>query len=129
MAGTSYLLDTNIIVAYFNRENAIRNRLAGISVYVPSIAIGELYYGAYKSGRVEKNIQQIRDFIQVSEIIQCDESAADWYGQIKKQLRAKGRPIPENDIWIAAMALQYDYILATRDNHFQEVEKLSTEVW
>jgi tRNA(fMet)-specific endonuclease VapC len=69
-----------------------------------------LYYGAYKSGRVEKNIQQIRDFIQVSEIIQCDESAADWYGQIKKQLRAKGRPIPENDIWIAAMALQYDYI-------------------
>jgi tRNA(fMet)-specific endonuclease VapC len=44
-------------------------------------------------------------------------------------LRAKGRPIPENDIWIAAVAKQYDLALFTRDAHFAEVESLRTESW
>lgn len=54
----------------------------------------------------------------------CDAETARQYGEVKNRLRLKGRPLPENDIWIAALALQYDLILVTRDGHFQEVENL-----
>ncbi len=52
-----------------------------------------------------------------------------WYGEIKDRLRKKGRPIPENDIWIAAIAFQHDLILISRDEHFREVEDLKLEEW
>ncbi|MXZ01781.1 type II toxin-antitoxin system VapC family toxin [Candidatus Poribacteria bacterium] len=48
---------------------------------------------------------------------------------IKERLRRRGRPIPNNDIWIAAIALQHDLVLVTRDAHFDEVESLQTERW
>jgi tRNA(fMet)-specific endonuclease VapC len=51
------------------------------------------------------------------------------YGRIAQQLRRKGRPIPQNDIWIAATALQYDLTLVTRDEHFKQVEGLALETW
>jgi tRNA(fMet)-specific endonuclease VapC len=53
----------------------------------------------------------------------------DTNGEIKNQLRAKGRPIPENDIWIAAIAIQYQLILVVPDGHFHEVGGLQVEVW
>jgi tRNA(fMet)-specific endonuclease VapC len=54
---------------------------------------------------------------------------AKWYGEVKNGLRQKGRPIPENDIWISAMALEYDLILVSRDGHFEKVEQLKLERW
>jgi tRNA(fMet)-specific endonuclease VapC len=51
------------------------------------------------------------------------------YGDVKNRLRLKGRPLPENDVWIAALALQYGLTLVTRDAHFQEVENLQTVAW
>ncbi|NJO80161.1 MAG: type II toxin-antitoxin system VapC family toxin, partial [Cyanobacteria bacterium RM1_2_2] len=51
------------------------------------------------------------------------------YGEVKNKLRLKGRPLPENNIWIAALALQHALILITRDAHFQEVENLQTVAW
>jgi tRNA(fMet)-specific endonuclease VapC len=51
------------------------------------------------------------------------------YGVIKNALRAKGRPIPENDIWIAAIAMQYHLTLVARDGHFQEVDGLVVGQW
>lgn len=59
----------------------------------------------------------------------CDTGTAREYGLIKDQLRKKGRPIPENDIWIAAVARQKDFVLATRDAHFFEIENLEVENW
>ena len=59
----------------------------------------------------------------------CDEQTANEYGLIKISLRAKGRPIPDNDAWIAALARQYNLPLATRDEHFAEVEGVVLERW
>jgi tRNA(fMet)-specific endonuclease VapC len=61
--------------------------------------------------------------------LHIDENTAKFYGSIKAALRKKGKPIPENDIWIAAIAQQYDLILITRDNHFSEIDNLNTELW
>jgi len=51
------------------------------------------------------------------------------YGQIKSQLKSKGRPLPENDIWIAAIASQHSLKIITRDKHFNEIDSVSLEEW
>ena len=59
----------------------------------------------------------------------CDAESARRYSEVKDILRQKGLPIPENDVWIAAIALQHDLTLVTRDTHFDEVEGLRIEKW
>lgn len=129
MAGR-FLLDTNIIIAHFAKEAAVEQRLAiAPEVFLPSVALGELYYGACKSARVTANTRRIDEFAAKNTVLTCDTETAREYGRIKNGLRAKGKPIPENDIWIAAIARQYDLTLVTRDSHFNEIEGLATEAW
>ena len=79
--------------------------LTGVSeVFIPCIALGELYYGARKSGNVKANVEKINDFSANTVILPCDLKTSCCYGIIKTVLKKKGRPIPENDIWIAAIA-------------------------
>jgi tRNA(fMet)-specific endonuclease VapC len=61
--------------------------------------------------------------------LDCDEYTAKIYGEVKKGLKDKGTPIPENDIWISAVAIQYGLTVVTRDSHFDYVGGLSTENW
>ena len=125
-----YLLDTNIIIALFADEAIVKDNLAQAGeVFIPSFVIGELCYGARKSGRVGANLAKIDELVAGSAILVCDAETARQYGEVKNQLRFKGRPLPENDVWIAAVALQHDLILVTRDAHFQEVERLQTVAW
>jgi tRNA(fMet)-specific endonuclease VapC len=63
-------------------------------VFVPSIALGELYYGAHKSSHVEANITRIDEFAASNSILTCDTETSQQYGKIKNSLRVKGRPIP-----------------------------------
>ena len=129
MAG-SYLLDTNIIIGLFAGQASIINHLQqSDEIFIPSIALGELHYGARKSGRVRQNLERIEEFVADVTIVDCDAATARQYGDVKNRLRVKGRPLPENDIWIAALALQYDLVLVTRDAHFQLVEGLQTVQW
>lgn len=130
MDGNRVLLDTNAIIA-LQRENEALKKLLSIAtdVFVPAVAIGELYYGAYKSQRVEDNRQNVAAFIANRVVLNVDANTADVYGQVKQRLRAKGRPIPENDIWIAALAIQYDLVLIADDAHFDEVDNLNWKRW
>ena len=73
---------------------------AAEEAFVPSLAIGELYYGAEKSTRPEENVGRIEQFASVITVLGCDTQTARSYGQVKNQLRVKGRPIPENDLWM-----------------------------
>jgi tRNA(fMet)-specific endonuclease VapC len=130
MIGNKVLLDTNAIIALQRENESIRKLLRVASdVFIPVIAIGELYFGAYKSQRVEDNRKAVSAFTENRIILRTDENTADMYGQIKQQLRDKGRPIPENDIWIAACAIQYDLVLLTQDKHFEAVDNLITIGW
>jgi tRNA(fMet)-specific endonuclease VapC len=125
-----FLLDTNIVIAIFAEESAVLERAAAADeVFVPAVALGELYYGARKSARSETNIARIDEFAAAAAVLGCDAVTAQQYGQIKNDLRAKGRPIPENDIWIAAVALQHGLTVVSRDDHFAEVTDLPREVW
>jgi len=125
-----YLLDTNIIIALFADEAIVKSSLAQANeVVIPNFVIGELCYGARKSGRVGANLARVDELIVNSTILGCDAETARQYGEVKSKLRLKGRPLPENDVWIAALALRHDLILVTRDAHFQEVESLQTVAW
>jgi len=123
-----YLLDTNIVIALFADEFAVRNRVKDISeIFIPSIVIGELYYGAFKSMRAKENIARIDNLALSSVILICNLETARWYGKIKSRLKQKGIPIPENDIWISASSFQHDLTLITNDVHFNQVEGLRIE--
>lgn len=125
-----FLLDTNIVIALFAKDTSVINSLANANeVFVPSIALGELYYGAHKSRHVEANIARINEFAASSSILICDTETSRLYGKIKNSLRVKGQPIPENDIWIAAIAKQYELTLISRDEHFKEIDELSIMAW
>jgi tRNA(fMet)-specific endonuclease VapC len=94
-------------------------------VFVPSIVIGELYYGAENSTQVAENIARVDQFESAMTILDCDGSVAREYGRLKHQLKRMGTPIPENDIWIAAMALRHGLTLASRDAHFSGIPALN----
>lgn len=125
-----YLLDTNIVIPFFADDPLIKRHIQqAVEIFVPVVVIGELFYGAKKSSRKVENIAKIEEFIQDNVILDCSPETARKYGEVKEQLRKDGRPIPENDIWIAAIALQYELTLVSRDTHFRDVKGLSPEMW
>lgn len=129
MAGR-FLLDTNAVIALLADDTALIAKIdAAEAVFTSITVLGELYFGAAKSGRVEKNLAVVDHFAQTCPILLCSGSTARTYGLIKAALKSKGRPLPENDIWIAAVARENSLILVTRDGHFQEIDGLSLEGW
>jgi tRNA(fMet)-specific endonuclease VapC len=126
----SLLLDTNIVVGLFIDDPAIAGHfLQSPDVTLSVTVLGELYYGAQKSNRIDENLARIDQFLEGVTVIDNDIATAYEYGAIRNELRLKGRPIPENDLWIAALARQHDLTLVSRDRHFAEVENLRWEQW
>jgi tRNA(fMet)-specific endonuclease VapC len=130
MTGNKFLLDTNIITAWLKGETAVADKIdKAKEIHLPITVVGQLYYGALYSTQIEKNIKGIKKITANYNIVTIDEQTAIAYGDIKVLLRKKGKPIPENDIWIAAIAARYDLVLITRDKHFKEIETIRTKVW
>ncbi len=129
MAGNNYLLDTNIVVAILNQEAGLEQHLIGNNAYLSTVVLGELYYGAQNSARAADNLKKIETFMASCAFLDCDKQTAVEYSNIRLQLKVKGRPIPENDIWIAAAARQHGLTLVSRDEHFKEVNGLLLEKW
>lgn len=125
-----FLLDTNIVIASYEGDGVARDLLGHVEqVFLPCVVLGELYFGAFRSGRREANLSRLRALIHTHRILDCDRDTAREYGLIRRELERKGRPIPDNDLWIAAIARQYDLTLVTRDAHFDEIEGIHVESW
>lgn len=130
MTGSDILLDTSIVIAWLKGEQIIADKIdKADKVYVPVIVLGELYYGAQYSLNVQTNLASINKVVNNLELLNTNIETAFFYGALKALLRKKGKPIPENDIWIASIAQQHDLILITRDKHFHEIDGLSVETW
>ncbi|MBL7686270.1 MAG: type II toxin-antitoxin system VapC family toxin [Deltaproteobacteria bacterium] len=100
------------------------------SIYLPTIVYGELYYGFKHGSRLKDNLKRLDSFIQEFdvELIPIDLKVAKLFGDVFSFLRKKGRPIPTNDIWIAASTLAISgAVLITEDQHFQEIDFLEVE--
>ena len=129
MAG-KFLLDTNIAIAALGSEQSVLQQIDDADQYfVSATVLGEMLYGAFSSAKSNKNRERLDAFIVRSRFLKCDKQTAFFYGEIKMSLRHKGKPIPENDIWIAASAQQHSLVLATRDAHFDNVDGISIANW
>lgn len=125
-----YLLDTSVLILMLNRRNpALLYRLKGKIVYISAITLGELYYGARNSTRIGRNLADAEALVSNFELLRCNRGTAAHYAVIKDKLLKAGRPISENDYWIAATAIQYRLTLATRDSDFDAVQGLLLEAW
>ena len=93
-----------------------------------AIAVGELYFGAAKSGRPEANRALIDEFVQERVVLPCDVLVGREYGRLKGLLKTQGTPLPENDTWLAGCARHHDLTLASRDHHFRAFKELTTGV-
>lgn len=118
------------MIALRNRDRSITQRITPeMDLYLPSIGLGEMFSGAHRSHRVQENLQAIKAFSKIFPILPCNGGTAEAYGVLHAYLLNKGRPIPKNDLWIAAIAHQRGFTLITRDTHFQYIDFLSLLVW
>lgn len=124
------ILDTNIIIDLFRGRSEIARQLDKLTeVFVPVPVLGELYLGAESSSNKSHHISQIEFLLSHVKLLYPTKETAAIYGRVKVQLKRKGRPIPENDIWIAALAIEHGLQLITRDNHFKELPELEMATW
>jgi tRNA(fMet)-specific endonuclease VapC len=125
-----YLLDTNVAIRILNQDIAVEARRgSGLEMFLSVVVVGELLFGAMLSGQPALNRTRIDRLSELCPVVPQDLATADHYATLKAALRRKGRPIPDNDLWIAASALRHGLILATRDEHFEQVENLRIEPW
>lgn len=111
-------------------ESSIRQRVAESErILLHIVVAGELYFGAERSGRRLQNVQRVDELLAVSNVVTTTVETARNYGRIKTALRRKGTPIPDNDIWIAAAALEFGASVATRDAHFDAIENILIVRW
>lgn len=130
MTGSNVLLDTNIVIDLFKGDLRLFHKLKNSKqIYLPNIVLGELLLGAYRSSNTTKHLSQIDGFRQNCLVLSTDADTAVAYAGVKASLLELGKPIPENDIWIAAISMQYDVILITRDAHFDLVPNLKVGKW
>ena len=126
------LLDTNICIYILkNKPIKILEKFKNFSIgdlKIISITVAELYFGAYNSSYVEKNISIIEKFLIPFEIINFDEKTAIEYGKIKAKLKKNGNIIGELDMQIAAIAISHNLILVTNNTReFEIIENLKIE--
>jgi tRNA(fMet)-specific endonuclease VapC len=119
------IVDANVVIDYLRGKNNLLSQLMENEVVsISVIVIGELIFGAENSLQLKKHLSQVEELLSKVNIIGVDYETSLIYGKIRADLRKKGTPIPENDIWIAAIAIQHNCTLITNDKHFANINLL-----
>lgn len=121
------LLDTNAYVSFKRGVEAIVEVVRCVETIAFSpIVLGELLSGFELGSQARKNREELQHFLQSSRIrvFNLTLDTANYYSQVYASLRKKGKPIPTNDMWIAAQALENGCVLCSHDKHFKVVENL-----
>ena len=121
------LLDTSAYVALKRGEGDMLDLVRDSEGIVFSlVVIGELLFGFHDGGRYRKNIADLEEFLRNPRVSQIaiTRTTAEHFGRIATHLKRQGTPIPTNDIWIAAQALETGSEVVSRDGHFRYVPGL-----
>ena len=122
------LLDTNAYTALFRGHDGVVDRVRRADhVLVSTVVAGELLFGFRNGSRFEANRRELEDFLASPyvELLTVTLVTSDRFGRIAAALRRKGRPIPTNDIWIAAHAMESGAELLSFDQHFEEIDGIA----
>jgi tRNA(fMet)-specific endonuclease VapC len=121
-------LDTSVVIRYLNGNPEIVNQVLQFSsVILPVTVVGELIFGAENSGKKLQKTNYFQ-FIDACEVLPMGRKTAEIYAKNRLKLKQKGKPIPENDIWIAAQCIENNWTLAS-DSDFTYIDGLSIEQW
>ena len=129
MIGNKYLLNTNIIVEIFKGNKIIAEKVNKLSeFYISAIVSGELFVGTNRVINKDAHLKRLNDLL-FTKVFPIDNITSKIYGKIVADLFKKGKPIPLNDIWIAATTFQHELVLITSDSHFTEIDDLKVKYW
>lgn len=120
-------IDTNTYVAFKNNDAKVAEVFSACDVIGVDIAvIAELFAGFSLGSKEAKNRRELEAFLNTPRVavLPHDVETAEFYALIVKKLKTKGKPIPSNDIWIAANAQKHGMALYSFDRHFEEIEGL-----
>jgi tRNA(fMet)-specific endonuclease VapC len=120
-------LDTNRLTDLFQGDAELADRLGKCDeVWVPLVVLAEIKAGFFGGSQQHRNESLLRTFLgkpTVGILLPVRETA-EQYARLFVQLKRAGTPIPDNDLWIAALVLEHDLLLITRDRHFERVPQL-----
>jgi tRNA(fMet)-specific endonuclease VapC len=113
------ILDTNAISALLAGDSSIAEILAQEEHHhLPVIAIGEYRYGLARSRHGSRLGRLLDLLMHESIVLPVDVETTGHYASLREELRRSGTPIPENDVWVAALSMQHDLPVVSRDTHF-----------
>jgi len=121
------LIDTNAYVSFKRGESSILEVIQyAETLAISPIVLGELLSGFECGNKIKKNRDDLQQFLQSSRIrvFSITSDTANFYSQIYSSLKNKGKPIPSNDMWIAAQTLENGCVLCSHDKHFKAIEGL-----
>ncbi len=121
------LIDTNAYSALMAGDESIADELTRHeAILLCPIVIAELYDGFSRGSRNRENRTILARFREKPRTVcvPITDATADWYAEIKRILRNKGRPIPINDVWIAASCMEHGARILSFDAHFDEIDGL-----
>jgi tRNA(fMet)-specific endonuclease VapC len=120
-------LDTNRLTDLFRGDSGLAEWLGSCEeVWIPLPVLGEIkagFYGGTQQRRNEGLLQKLLAKPTVQLLMPTRETA-EHYARLFVQLKRAGTPVPDNDLWIAALALENDLVLITRDRHFKSIPQL-----
>jgi tRNA(fMet)-specific endonuclease VapC len=129
------LLDTDILIPYLRKDVKIKNKVSdlisrNLLLSTTTINVAELYLGAYLSKKKKENLNSVKNLISKLDIISFNTNHGRIYGELKAKLQKRGTIINELDIFIAAIVLERDTRLITRNiRHFEKISGLKIEKW
>ena len=124
------ILDTNALSAAADREPAALEVIAAAeSLAVPVIVLGEYRLGIAQSRFRTDYESWLREWMETVTVLEIDEETTSHYATIGLELKRSGKPIPANDLWIAALCRQHSQPLISRDRHFDGVRGLERIDW
>jgi tRNA(fMet)-specific endonuclease VapC len=123
-------LDTSAAIRFLNGDATMTSRVLTLpEIILPMITVGELLFGAENSTRPLQNLPRYLEFISACVVVPLGRETAVTYARTRLALKRKGRPIPMNDVWIAAQCLEQDWVLVTDNTDFNDVDGLIVEHW
>lgn len=124
------ILDTNALSAFVNGDTEVGAILSRqMRATIPVIVLGEFRYGIATSSHRSAYEAWLESELVHFEILPVKEETAAAYATLRVALRRSGRPIPANDAWIAALAIEHGLPILSRDQHFDVVPNLSRKSW
>ena len=124
------ILDTTALSALFAGDEGLASLLGDARRHhLPVIVVGEYRYGLARSSKAERLGTALDVLLSESILLPVDSATTHHYAAVREQLRMAGTPIPENDVWIAALARQHRLAVVSRDRHFAAIAGLRLRTW